>query len=114
MKSAVWGAGAIGGVVGAAMAANGEDLILVDVVPEHVRTMNERGLTIKSAQGEHLVRVRAALPEEVSGTFDFIFLAVKSQFTDIALESVLPHLNAQSVVISLQNGVNEPRIAKRI
>ena len=114
MKSSVWGAGAIGGVVGAAMAANGEDVLLVDIVSEHVEAMNERGLTIKSAKGEQLTRVKAALPGDVFGTFDVVFLAVKSQFTDVALDAILPHLSAHSAVVSLQNGVNEPRIAKRI
>ena len=114
MKSVVWGSGAIGGVVGAAMAAQGEDVLMVDIVPEHVRAMNEHGLRIKSAVGEQVVRVRAALPDQVKGTFDCVFLAVKSQFTNDALDSIMPHLTPGSVVISLQNGVNEPQIAGRI
>ncbi|MBI3042199.1 MAG: 2-dehydropantoate 2-reductase [Betaproteobacteria bacterium] len=114
MKSAVWGSGAIGGVVGAAMAAASEDVLLVDIVPDHVRAMNESGLVIKSAAGEQRVPVRAALPGEVIGTFDLVFLAVKSQFTNAALDAIEPHLGPQSAVISLQNGVNEPHIAKRI
>jgi 2-dehydropantoate 2-reductase len=114
MRSAIWGTGAIGGLVGAGMAANGEDVLLVDVVPEHVNAMNERGLTIKSAAGERTARVRAALPEQVSGTFDFIFLAVKSQATDIALDAIVPHLTDKSAIVSLQNGVNESRIVARI
>lgn len=114
MKSAVWGTGAIGGVVGAGIAAGGENVLLVDVVPEHVNTMNDRGLLIKSAAGEQRVPVRAALPEQVSGEFDLVFLAVKSQFTDAALDAILPHLTPESAVVSLQNGVNEPKIAKRI
>ena len=114
MKSAIWGSGAIGGVVGAAMAAAGEDVLLVDVVPEHVQAMNESGLVIKSASGEQRVPVRAALPEEATGTFDLVFLVVKSQFTNVALDAIEPHLRADSAVISLQNGVNEPHIAKRI
>ena len=114
MKSAVWGSGAIGGVVGAGMAAGSENVLLVDVVPQHVDTMNDRGLLIKSAAGEQLVPVRAALPEQVSGAFDLVFLAVKSQFTDAALDAILPHLTPESAVVSLQNGVNEPQIARRI
>src|SRR5688572_11623777 len=114
MKSVVWGSGAIGGVVGAAMAGAGEDVLLVDVVPEHVRAMNENGLVIQSAAGEQRIRVRAALPSEVVGTFDLVFLAVKSQFTHAALDAIEPHLTRDSAVISLQNGVNEPHIAQRI
>ena len=70
MKIAVWGSGAIGAVVGAAMAAAGEDVLLVDIVPEHVAAMNDRGLLIKSAAGERRISVRAALPAQVRGAAD--------------------------------------------
>jgi 2-dehydropantoate 2-reductase len=110
----VWGSGAIGGVVGAGIAGAGEDVLLVDIVPEHVQAMNESGLVVKTPAGEHRVRVRAALPESVQGTFDLVFLAVKSQFTHTALDAIEPHLHARSAVVSLQNGVNEPHIARRI
>lgn len=114
MRIAVWGSGAIGGVVGAGMAAAGEDVLMVDVVAEHVSAMNARGLRIKFGAGEQLVPVRAALPADVTGTFDLVFLAVKSQFREDAVTAILPHLGPRSAVVSLQNGVNEPHIAKRI
>jgi 2-dehydropantoate 2-reductase len=114
MRCAVWGSGAIGGVVGAGMAAAGEDVLLVDVAPEHVQAMNENGLTIRIADEEQRVKVRAALPQDVEGTFDLVFLAVKSQYTQAALDAIEPHLHAGSAVVSLQNGVNEPHIASRI
>src|SRR4051812_1330382 len=114
MRIAVWGSGAIGGVVGAGMASAGEDVLMVDVNPEHVGGMNERGLNVKYGTTEERVPVRAALPAQVTGTFDLVFLAVKSQYREDALTQILPHLTPQSAVVSLQNGVNEPHIAKRI
>jgi len=115
MKIAVWGAGAIGGVVGAGMAAAGEHVLLVDAAADHVAAMNANGLLVKfAAGGDQRVPVRAALPADVQGTFDLVFLAVKSQFRDAALDMILPHLKHDSAVVSLQNGVNEPHIAKRI
>ena len=114
MKSAVWGSGAIGGVVGAGMAAAGEEVLLVDVVPEHVQAMNDTGLVIRTASGDQRVKVDAALPDAVNGTFDLVFLAVKSQYTQSALDAIEPHLHARSAIVSLQNGVNEPHIARRI
>jgi 2-dehydropantoate 2-reductase len=114
VKLAVYGVGAIGGTIGAGLAAAGEDLVLVDVVPEHVAAMNHAGLRIRSASGEQQVSVRAALPDEVSGTFDVIFLAVKTQHTAAALDALAPHLGPDSAVVSLQNGINEPEIAGRI
>lgn len=114
MRCAVWGSGAIGGVVGAGIAAAGEDVLLVDIVPEHVQAMNESGLVIDTAGEKRRVQVRAALPQDVAGAFDVVFLAVKSQFTRAALDALAPHLHAGSAVVSLQNGVNEPHIARRI
>src|SRR5688500_2465582 len=97
-KCAVWGAGAIGGVVGAGMARAGEDVLLVDVVPEHVNAMNDGGLVIRMAGEDERTPVRAALPANVEGTFDLVFLAVKSQYTQAALDAIEPHLNARSAV----------------
>ena len=114
IRYAVWGSGAIGGVVGAGMAQAGEDVLLVDVVPEHVNAMNDSGIVVRMAGEERRARVRAALPDSVEGLFDLVFLAVKSQFTQAALDAIEPHLHARSAVVSLQNGVNEPHIAQRI
>ncbi len=114
MKIAVWGCGAIGGVVAAGMAKAGEDVLLVDIVPEHVSEMNEKGLLIKRADGEERIKVRAALPSQVNEKFDLVFLGVKSQHTMGALDTIIPCLKPDSAVISLQNGINEPHIAERI
>ena len=114
MRIAIWGSGAIGGVVGAGMAAAGEDVLMVDILPEHVAAMNERGLLVTHGDTEQRVLVRAALPRDVTGTFDVVFLAVKSQFRDDAVTAILPHLGPTSAVVSLQNGVNEPHIANHI
>jgi 2-dehydropantoate 2-reductase len=115
LRIAVWGAGAIGGVVGAGMAAAGEDVLLVDAAADHVAAMNQNGLLVKfAAGGDQRTPVRAAVPADVTGTFDLVFLAVKSQYRDAALDMILPHLKPDSAVVSLQNGVNEPHIAKRI
>ena len=78
------------------------------------RRENERGLLVKFGTEEQRVPVRAALPAQVTGTFDLVFLAVKSQYREDALTQILPHLTPQSAVVSLQNGVNEPHIAKRV
>src|SRR4051812_8048993 len=114
MKIAVWGCGAIGGVVAAGIAAAGEGVLLGDIVLEHIDAINQRGLLVKFGTGEQRVTARAALPEQVAGTFDLVFLAVKSQYRDAAIEMIEPHLTPQSAVVSLQNGVNEPHIATRI
>jgi 2-dehydropantoate 2-reductase len=54
------------------------------------------------------------LPADVRGPFDVVFLAVKSQHTDAALDVVAGLIGPTSAVVSLQNGINEPGIAARI
>jgi len=51
MRITIVGAGAIGGTVGAFLARQGEDVLLVDAVKEHVDAINGQGLTIGATSG---------------------------------------------------------------
>jgi len=113
MRITIVGAGAIGGTVGAFLARGGEDVFFVDAVQEHVDAMNARGLTI-TGRVEFTVPARAATPDALRGPLAWVFLAVKAQHTEAALTPVVPLLGPQSVVVSLQNGLNEERIGARI
>jgi 2-dehydropantoate 2-reductase len=113
MAITVYGAGAIGGLAGAYLAKAGHDVLLVDKVPEHVEAINRDGLRITGA-ASFTVRVRACRSDELRGPLDLTFLAVKSQDTDAALDVLAPLVGRDTVVVSLQNGMNPPRIAARI
>ncbi len=110
----IWGAGAIGGTLGAYWARAGHDVLLVDTVKEHVEACRTRGLHIFGPVEEFTQLVPAATPEEVAGQFDIIVLAVKAQATDAALRQLGPHLAADGYVLSAQNGLNELAIAKAV
>ncbi|MFH1150192.1 MAG: 2-dehydropantoate 2-reductase [Actinomycetota bacterium] len=114
MRIAILGAGAIGGITGGMMALAGEDVTLVDTFAEHVDAINSNGLRIIGELGEHLVRVPAVAPAELSGEFDLVFLAVKGVDTDEALRLLGPHTTGRTPVVSLQNGINEEHIADLI
>lgn len=103
----VWGAGAIGGTIGAYLTRAGHDVIFVDVVEEHVGAMRENGLAIEGPIEEFTVPVTAHTPSTLEGTFDDILLCVKAQATESACEMLLPHLSPTGVVVSVQNGLNE-------
>ncbi len=113
MAITIYGAGAIGGFAGACLARAGEDVLLVDKAPEHVKAMSRQGLRISGAAG-FSVPVRACRPEEVESPLGLTFLAVKSQDTDAALDVMAPRLGQDGLVVSLQNGMNPPRIAERV
>ena len=113
MTITIYGAGAIGGLAGAYLAKGGEDVLMVDKVAEHVDAINAHGLRISGA-AEFTARPRACTPEQLRGPLGLTFLAVKSQDTDAALDVIAPLVGPDTIVVSLQNGMNPPRIAARI
>ena len=110
----IWGAGAIGGVVGAYLAKAGRDVTFVDIVPEHVAAIRDpaAGLRITGPVDAFTVSAAASTPGEVSGTWPRICLAVKAHHTEEACRQLLPYLAADGYVLSLQNGLNENTIAE--
>ncbi len=113
MEITIYGAGAIGGLTGAFLAKAGQDVLLVDMVAEHVEAMNRQGLKV-TGFSNFTVPVRACLPGELQGQLGLTFLAVKAMNTEDALEVLEPLVGPETVVVSFQNGMNEPKIAARI
>ncbi|HYF57225.1 MAG TPA: 2-dehydropantoate 2-reductase [Salinarimonas sp.] len=107
----IWGAGAIGGTLGAYWTRAGHDVLLVDREAEHVAAMNRDGLLIEGPVEEFRQAVRAVTPDEVRGTYRRIVLAVKAHHTGEATRGLAPHLDADGYVLSAQNGLNELSIA---
>jgi 2-dehydropantoate 2-reductase len=62
MTITIYGAGAIGGLVGAYMARAGEDVLLVDKVAEHVDAINKDGLRISGFESFTVPVRRVFLP----------------------------------------------------
>jgi len=114
MTITIYGAGAIGGVTGAALARAGHDVLLVDRAEDHVAAMNAHGLTIESREGSVTVPVRAITPGALDHELGLVLLAVKSQDTSAALEVLTPRLAEAGAIVSLQNGLNEELIAEKI
>jgi len=114
MHITVWGAGAIGGITGGALARAGHDVLLVDAHEEHVRAIQRDGLHVLDPRGDWQVQVRAATPAEVRGPLGLLLLAVKAQATATALAQIVPLLSQDSMLVSVQNGLNEELIAERI
>jgi 2-dehydropantoate 2-reductase len=111
VKLTIVGAGAIGGVTGAYLIQAGHDVTFVDLVDEHVRAINERGLTIEGIRGEFRVPARAIHPRDLVGPLDAVIIAVKALHTEAAARQMLPYLAPDGYVVSLQNGLNEETIA---
>ena len=110
----IWGAGAIGGTIGAYLARAGHDVTFVDIVPEHVAAMNRDGLRITGPIENFSIRVPSFTPDTVTGTWKHIFLAVKAHHTAEATRALTPHLAQDGYVLSAQNGLCETVIQRII
>ncbi|MBC7479794.1 MAG: NAD(P)-binding domain-containing protein, partial [Pseudorhodobacter sp.] len=110
----IWGAGAIGGTLGAAFLRAGHQVTFVDQAADHVAAINVQGLRIAGPIFEDVVHATALLPEQVAGQHPLIFLCVKAQHTGAAVQALAPHLAADGMVVSAQNGLNERIIAEGV
>ncbi len=77
----MWGAGAIGGTLGAYLARAGHDVTLVDAVAEHVDAINRDGLRITGPMSEFTQRMPAFTSDALHGSWDTIILATKAHHT---------------------------------
>jgi 2-dehydropantoate 2-reductase len=100
------GAGAVGGYYGAALAARGHAVTFV-ARGAHLRAMQERGLTVRSGDGETVLHPVDAVadPSAAGGDFDLVLFTVKGHDTDAAARALRPAVGARSAVLTLQNGV---------
>ncbi|MBR0650344.1 NAD(P)-binding domain-containing protein [Roseomonas terrae] len=108
----IWGAGAIGGTIGAYLARAGHDVTFVDVVPEHVAAIEAGKLTIEGPIDSFTTGGKAATPDRVTGKHKLIILAVKAHHTEAATRALAPYLADDGAVVSCQNGLNELVIAE--
>ena len=107
----IWGAGAIGGTLGAAFVRAGHEVVFVDTDAAHVAAIREHGLRIDGPLWTGTVRAPAFTPAELPGAFGTVFLCVKALHTRAAIAELAPHLAPDGAVVSAQNGLNEIEIA---
>jgi 2-dehydropantoate 2-reductase len=114
MKMIVIGTGPIGGIIGGRLARAGNDVTFVDVDKEHIAAIREKGLQVDVPDGAFNVRIPIVFPDEIQGKFDIGFVAVRSNYTPEALNTVMPHLANNGLLVSLQNGINPPLLEERV
>ena len=110
MRTAILGAGALGIIIGARMARNGQQVDLIDSYQENVDALNANGATVTGYLELHQA-VTALTPEQMPGTYDLVLLLTKQTANETALPKLLPHLHKDSIVCTLQNGVPEESVA---
>jgi 2-dehydropantoate 2-reductase len=104
MRFLIAGAGAVGAYIGARMAKAGCDVTLFARGP-HLRAMQERGVHVKSAEGDFAVRPAVIGSFEQAAPFDVIFLGVKAHALTQLAPQLKPVIGPETAVVSTQNGV---------
>jgi 2-dehydropantoate 2-reductase len=113
MRIAVIGAGGTGGYFGGLLARGGQDVTFI-ARGAHLEALRTRGLTLESRlAGTFTVAVQAADDPHEVGPVDLVLFCVKTYDTDTAARSIRPLIRPDTMLISLQNGIdNDERIAR--
>ena len=105
MKVCIFGAGAIGGLLGAKLAAAGADVSLVARGP-HLAAMRANGLTLiepDGSRGTH--KVNASQDAAELGPQDYLFITLKAHSVPPVVAAMQPLLGEATTVVSGVNGV---------
>lgn len=111
MRSAIYGAGSLGTILGAYIAKAGEAIDLVNRNKAHVEALRTNGAHVTGTV-EFTQKVNAIFPDEMSGLYDIIFLMTKQQQNRQVVSMLKEHLADDGVIVTLQNGLPEPEIAE--
>ena len=105
MRIAVLGSGGIGGYYGALLAKAGHDVSFI-ARGAHLEAMQQRGLTLRTPDGDSTIPVTAVADTGTVGAVDLVLFCVKSYDTGPAAQALAPLMARDTAVVSFQNGVD--------
>jgi 2-dehydropantoate 2-reductase len=108
MRVAIMGSGAVGGYFGAKLAEAGNEVIFI-ARGAHLEAMRGAGLRVVSPSGDLHIQAAdfVANPAEAAAV-DLVLFSVKSYDTEMAAATLGPLIGANTMILSLQNGVDNP------
>jgi 2-dehydropantoate 2-reductase len=104
-RVAVLGAGAVGSYFGGLLARSGLPVTLIGRTP-HVDAIVREGLLLERSAGRERIRAEAATEVSSARGAAIVLFAVKATATEDAASTLAPHLSPDTIVVSLQNGVD--------
>jgi len=104
MKICIYGAGAIGGLMGAKLARAGQDVTVIARGP-HLAAIQAKGLKLFSEGEEILVHPRAVEDPAAAGRQDYVIVAVKTTGVAPIAERMGPLLGPDTAVVTAMNGI---------
>lgn len=106
MKSAIYGAGSLGTILGAFITKNGGQVDLYNRNTAHIEALKAKGATVTGTL-EFNQKVNAFTTDELSGRYDIIFLMTKQQDNRAVAARLSEFLADDGVIVTLQNGIPE-------
>lgn len=106
MRIAIMGSGGVGGYYGGLLAKAGQEVTFI-ARGAHLQAIRDKGLHVKSVHGDFTVSPVKATdrPGEI-GAVDLVLVATKTYHTEVAAQAIKPLIGDNTVVISLQNGID--------
>ncbi|GAJ04023.1 unnamed protein product, partial [marine sediment metagenome] len=104
MKILIVGSGAVGGYFGALLSRAGNDVTFL-ARGEHLKALRQKGITIKSINGDFSVKVKAQEQLDKDDRYDLIIFAVKGYDLEAASETIKDVVADDTAILSLLNGV---------
>ena len=110
MKTAIYGAGSLGTILGAFISKAGEPIELINRNKAHVEALQTNGAQVVGTV-QFNQSVKACTPSEMSGKYDIIFLMTKQQNNKEVVTMLKEYLADEGVLVTFQNGLPEMQIA---
>ena len=116
MKIAIYGAGAMGTVLGALLTKGGVNVDLITRNEAHVQGLKQKGAQIVCVadKTELSIPVNALLPNEMQEKYDVVFLMTKQRHNAEILQFLLPKLTKNGVICTTQNGLPEESVMQAV
>ena len=111
MKTAIYGAGSLGTVLGAYLSKAGVDVDLITRNKEHVEALNKNGAKIIGTVNM-TVPVHALTPEEMTEKYELIILLTKQLDNKNILENLKKNMTDDCIVCTMQNGLPELSVSE--
>ena len=105
MKICIFGAGAIGGLMGAKLAAKGDVDVTFIARGPHLAAMRENGVKLISEGTEQIVHPRCVASAEEAGPQDYVLVTLKAHSLPSAAKQMQPLLGTDTAIVSAVNGI---------
>ncbi|MCA3362454.1 MAG: 2-dehydropantoate 2-reductase [Roseomonas sp.] len=105
MKICIFGAGAIGGLMGAKLAAKGDVDVTFIARGPHLAAMRENGVKLISDGAEQIVHPRCVESAAEAGPQDYVLVTLKAHSLPSAAKQMQPLLGPDTAIVSAVNGI---------